>query len=1168
MSSQIWTDFNLHDPGVTVLEVLCYAVTDLGYRNNFDIKDLLTLNPQDPKSKETNFFTPDQILTCNPVTELDWRKRLIDITGVRNAWLEKVEIYEPTIYVDAANGRLQYEPPSDRPKDKDLKLNPKGLYRVCLDLDLVRHTDACGQIYRSWDDILQEVKAVLCSDRNLGEDFYDVVILGEEEIGLCTDIELESGADPEDVQVEIYVRVQAFLAPRLRFYTLQELLSQGKTLAEIFAGRPSPLHDEITRYQSHGFIDTTELEALEIPKIIHTSDLYQIIMDVPGVSAIKKLSVINYINGLPQSKGHPWYLHLTPKHRPVLGVAQSKVTFFNGDLPFKADAEEVERRYYEQQTAYIKATQDDFNLDLPIPQGSYFDLADHYSIHHDFPLTYGVGEDGLPDTATPLRKAQAKQLKGYLIFFDQILANYLAQLTHVRELFSWEKESDRQQHIHLDSQKNYQELFGEQNHKRTYFTRALTNIPDVQDIIRNYRRCVGSELLSDVVDTNEFVDYIPWLDAISEDPETYQDRRNRFLDHLLARFAETFTDYVLLNYRVDGIRRDKANIIDDKVRFLQDYPTLSRDRFRAFNYCNCDEIWNTNNVSGFQKRVSRLLGIDFDNLTQQNKFWRRSLSHYQVEHQDEYLFKIFRSGETSPLLTSQQTYKTEQIAQVALSSFLEVALNPLHYRHLSYRYFYHYGWNISDRQGNLLVTYDRTFPSQADRDDALEPLLALLRSVLWTTQSSSVDTTTEASRYIQIKTDEDGHYHFQLIIPNPDSASPIESNLTFTSISQYINETDAMASAQVALIQITNQNSTQNAYRKSRVSHDITIDKNSSTPEKFTHYGYGIIDNSGALLVESPDRFITTDERNECLQRCLSYLQANQNSLWVQASTDCFFVELKDRTGDRTLLRTIDGVSTKVQAQEQLQQPLLSNGKNRSAYSLINENENDFSFFLRINDNILFAQNPSHYATAIERDLHLEALLYYLNRVPPASHIEGETGTYRATLLDRNDNALLITTHSYSTQSQAEAAYQRLLYLAADSVYFQPTRDQISELPYGLELVDRRGNVFATHPNHYHSSCQRDLVIRSIINYVNEDIERRLVSQDAGVYYELIDQSDMPLLVGAIAYVDIATANVAFDQMLTLARERANYQLIDNAAGHCPFSFTLYDSGTDRKSVV
>ena len=32
MAGQLWTDFNVHDPGITILEQVCYAITDLGYR--------------------------------------------------------------------------------------------------------------------------------------------------------------------------------------------------------------------------------------------------------------------------------------------------------------------------------------------------------------------------------------------------------------------------------------------------------------------------------------------------------------------------------------------------------------------------------------------------------------------------------------------------------------------------------------------------------------------------------------------------------------------------------------------------------------------------------------------------------------------------------------------------------------------------------------------------------------------------------------------------------------------------------------------------------------------------------------------------------------------------------------------------------------------------------
>ena len=37
LAYKLWTDYNEHDPGITILEVLCYAITELGYRTNFNI---------------------------------------------------------------------------------------------------------------------------------------------------------------------------------------------------------------------------------------------------------------------------------------------------------------------------------------------------------------------------------------------------------------------------------------------------------------------------------------------------------------------------------------------------------------------------------------------------------------------------------------------------------------------------------------------------------------------------------------------------------------------------------------------------------------------------------------------------------------------------------------------------------------------------------------------------------------------------------------------------------------------------------------------------------------------------------------------------------------------------------------------------------------------------
>ena len=79
----IWTDHNTHDPGITTLEAVCYAILDLGYRTQLPIEDLLAQVSTD--GTDNNFFTPAEILTCNPVTITDYRKLLMEIEGIRNA---------------------------------------------------------------------------------------------------------------------------------------------------------------------------------------------------------------------------------------------------------------------------------------------------------------------------------------------------------------------------------------------------------------------------------------------------------------------------------------------------------------------------------------------------------------------------------------------------------------------------------------------------------------------------------------------------------------------------------------------------------------------------------------------------------------------------------------------------------------------------------------------------------------------------------------------------------------------------------------------------------------------------------------------------------------------------------------------------------------------------
>ena len=92
-SGDFWTDYNLHDPGVTILDQLCYALTDLGYRTSLPIKDLLTQEEGKAIDALKNaFFAPSAILSSHPISIKDTRKLILDqFEEIQNVWISKKE---------------------------------------------------------------------------------------------------------------------------------------------------------------------------------------------------------------------------------------------------------------------------------------------------------------------------------------------------------------------------------------------------------------------------------------------------------------------------------------------------------------------------------------------------------------------------------------------------------------------------------------------------------------------------------------------------------------------------------------------------------------------------------------------------------------------------------------------------------------------------------------------------------------------------------------------------------------------------------------------------------------------------------------------------------------------------------------------------------------------
>ena len=591
LSGKIWTDYNIHDPGITILELLCYALTDLGYRTSFPINDLLTRPGSDSPDKNAAFYTAKEILPSHPVTINDYRRYIIDsVPGVRNIWLDILDskIYSPAIYKDEKKRLLSLKSPYYNAP----KLNLKGLYNVRIEIEdveilntsynpflaaMIKGTPKGSQGKYTRDQVNEgyrlHVREKLLEKRNLCEDFHDVTVVNEETVAMCADIELTPQAKTDEVLTKIFQVVYHYINPTIPFYTIDDLLKKGKPVEEIFEGTMA----------HRGFIDADELAAYNHRETIYVSDVINLLMDIEGVRAVREIHFNSYLFDAKTGAytllktGEKYSLKLSDPanasfrfyldYDPAVATRLNKITFHKGHIYFPARFTTIPA------LSAIVATSEEpagFSDDLPFPTGSNRQVDEYYSFQHDFPKAYMTGKEGIPDSATSLRKAQRLQLKGYLLFFDQLLADYLAQLDSASRLLSWQ----------------------DKGMLPSYCYAALSDdeIVDFGKIFKSYDSYQG------------FV----------ESEETRADRRNRLLDHLLARFNERFADYSLFRFSqiTSGISynsfSDKEKIAD-KTAFLDDYPLISSGRSHAVNYLRAPSADNT---AVLEKRICRILGIN------------------------------------------------------------------------------------------------------------------------------------------------------------------------------------------------------------------------------------------------------------------------------------------------------------------------------------------------------------------------------------------------------------------------------------------------------------------------------------------------------------------------------------------------------------------------------
>ncbi len=678
LSNRIWTDYNVHDPGITILELLCYSLTDLGYRAAYPVKDLLAAEKDNADNMARQFFTARQIFPNRALTPKDYRKLMIDLEGVKNGWIAP---HAQSYYADTVIGELRNDDPGLEGIE-EIKI--AGLYDVTIEYD-----DKITTVTQK-EEVKKNVIRLLQSNRNLCEDFVEYKEIENQIFNLCCELELESSAEVSAVKAEIFYRIQNYLCPSLRFYSLSQMLERKKSDGTLLSA------DEIFEGPAlnSGFIDDQELENSELLKTIRLSDIINLIMSIKGVVAVRDILILPFPETpempatIPENK---WVIDVIPGRKPTLGIDFLEDTnyflkFYKRNMPVYPKVDKVleKLRGLYDEMGWKPAS--DAPNDLEIPLGKFRNPGAYYSFQNDFPALYGLSEAGLSSTATPKREAQAAQLKGYLLFFDQLMANYFAQLTHLKELFSTDPEI-----------------------KRTYFYQVVDSFTDYQKIYGP----AGSDILTT-------------LETKTEDQSLHTERRNRFLDHLIARFAERFTDFARVVHAALGAT--PGMIARYKCNFLADYPAISSERALAYNYSlsNEGDLWNSLNVSGLERRLAKLLGIA--------NYTRRNLSDFNFNIYaeidttpgDEFRFRVRNSHTNKIILSSSTHYPTEAVAREEMRRAIHAGMLSSGYekkKTIDNRYYF----NVIDPTGEVIARRIEYYDTEEHMNTAVEELINYLQ---------------------------------------------------------------------------------------------------------------------------------------------------------------------------------------------------------------------------------------------------------------------------------------------------------------------------------------------------------------------------------------------------------------------------------------------------------
>lgn len=336
LSGKVWTDFNVHDPGVTLADIANYALTETSYKLGFDLADYLTGESENFNPKRFGLFPPGEVYTTAPVTTEDYRRLFFShIPELENVWVE----------CDPATGGYTVKivlPPFN----KEVKS----------------------------EALVERVQMVYNEHRNLCEYLNQVIVVKPEELEFHARFEIEPGQDATLMLVEIYQIILRYLSGAVSISTPEEQEISGMPLEEWLEGSDDTVRVVIPRQQN------TEYE------------LYNKLWQVKGIKSFSVCYLMK--NNEPLTNFSGGYSLKIPRKKDDL-----KVDIYCGCSQVQVDMEKFTKQLSELYNTKVYIPEEKRNYQWAGLKGTDHDIFTHYPIARDFPACYNLSPDRKPLTS-------------------------------------------------------------------------------------------------------------------------------------------------------------------------------------------------------------------------------------------------------------------------------------------------------------------------------------------------------------------------------------------------------------------------------------------------------------------------------------------------------------------------------------------------------------------------------------------------------------------------------------------------------------------------------------------------------------------------------------------------------------------------------------------------